>query len=101
MGAGPDPVPPGDWYGHCGRQVPVKIGVVFPQTEMGAEVASITAYAEGVKKLGFSHVLAHDHVLGADPAVHQGWNGPYDIPPPSMSQWCCSDIWERSGRWSW
>jgi len=24
-------------------------------------------------------VLAYDHVLGADPAVHQGWSGPYDI----------------------
>jgi probable F420-dependent oxidoreductase len=23
--------------------------------------------------------LAYDHVLGADPAVHQGWSGPYDI----------------------
>jgi probable F420-dependent oxidoreductase len=24
-------------------------------------------------------VLAYDHVLGADPAVHEGWNGPYDV----------------------
>ncbi|MGA9112870.1 MAG: LLM class F420-dependent oxidoreductase [Candidatus Dormiibacterota bacterium] len=57
----------------------MKIGVVFPQTEIGAEVGSIKAYAEGVEKLGFSHVLAYDHVLGADPAVHQGWHGPYDV----------------------
>jgi probable F420-dependent oxidoreductase len=57
----------------------VKIGVVFPQTEIGAEAASIKAYAEGVEKLGFSHVLAYDHVLGADPAVHQDWKGPYDV----------------------
>ena len=64
---------------QCDRHVPVKIGVVFPQTEIGAEAASIKAYAEGVEKLGFSHVLAYDHVLGADPAVHHGWNGPYDI----------------------
>jgi probable F420-dependent oxidoreductase len=57
----------------------VKIGVVFPQTEVGANVAAISAYAEGVEALGFTHVLAYDHVLGADPAVHQGWSGPYDI----------------------
>jgi probable F420-dependent oxidoreductase len=57
----------------------VKIGVVFPQTEIGAGAASIKRYAEGVEQLGFSHLLAYDHVLGADPAVHQGWSGPYDI----------------------
>jgi probable F420-dependent oxidoreductase len=57
----------------------VKIGVVFPQTEVGANVAAIRAYAEGVEALGFTHLLAYDHVLGADPAVHQGWSGPYDI----------------------
>jgi probable F420-dependent oxidoreductase len=32
-----------------------------------------------VEELGFTHVLAYDHVLGADPAVHAGWNGPYDV----------------------
>jgi probable F420-dependent oxidoreductase len=57
----------------------VKVGVVFPQTEIGAEVAAVRAYAEGIEALGFSHLLAYDHVLGADPAVHQGWSGPYDI----------------------
>ena len=24
-------------------------------------------------------MLAYDHVVGADPAVHQGWDGPYDV----------------------
>ena len=32
-----------------------------------------------MEELGFTHLLAYDHVLGADPAVHEGWNGPYDI----------------------
>jgi probable F420-dependent oxidoreductase len=57
----------------------VQIGVVFPQTEIGADVGAVRAYAQGVEELGFAHLLAYDHVLGADPAVHQGWNGPYDI----------------------
>jgi len=23
--------------------------------------------------------MAYDHVVGADPAVHRGWDGPYDV----------------------
>ncbi len=57
----------------------MRIGVVFPQTEIGADAGAVRAYAEMVEALGFSHVLAYDHVLGADPAVHQGWSGPYDL----------------------
>jgi probable F420-dependent oxidoreductase len=57
----------------------VRIGVTFPQTEIGADPGAIRAYAQRVEELGFSHVLAYDHVLGADPAVHEGWNGPYDV----------------------
>ena len=57
----------------------MKIGVAFPQTEIGGDRGAVRAYAQRVEELGFSHVLAYDHVLGADPAVHQGWNGPYDV----------------------
>ena len=35
--------------------------------------------ASGSRSSGYAHLLAYDHVLGADPAVHPGWNGPYDI----------------------
>jgi probable F420-dependent oxidoreductase len=57
----------------------VKIGVVFPQTEIGADVGALRAYGVRVEELGFSHVLAYDHVVGADPTVHLGWQGPYDV----------------------
>ena len=57
----------------------MRIGVVFPQTELGGDRGAVRAYAQGVQDLGFAHLLAYDHVLGADPAVHQGWNGPYDV----------------------
>jgi probable F420-dependent oxidoreductase len=57
----------------------MRIGVVFPQTEIGGDVADVRAYALRAEELGFSHILAYDHVLGADPAVHQGWDGPYDV----------------------
>jgi len=57
----------------------MRIGVVFPQTELGGDVGAVRAYGETVEALGFTHVLAYDHVLGADPAVHRGWAGPYDV----------------------
>ena len=57
----------------------MKVGAVFPQTEIGADVGAIRAYADGIQSFGFDHVLVYDHVVGADPAVHQGWDGPYDV----------------------
>ncbi len=57
----------------------MRIGVVLPQTELGGDPAAIRAYGQRVEELGFTHILAYDHVLGADPTVHQGWQGPYDI----------------------
>jgi probable F420-dependent oxidoreductase len=57
----------------------VNVGVVFPQTEVGADRGAIRAYAQGVEQLGYAHLLAYDHVLGADPAVHAPWTGPYDV----------------------
>ena len=56
----------------------MQIGVVFPQTELGGDVGAVKAYAQGVEALGYRHLLAYDHVLGADPTVHKPWNGPYD-----------------------
>jgi probable F420-dependent oxidoreductase len=57
----------------------MQVGVVFPQTELGGDVGAVRAYAARVEDLGYKHVLAYDHVVGADPKVHTGWNGPYDV----------------------
>jgi probable F420-dependent oxidoreductase len=57
----------------------MKIGVVFPQTEIGGAASSVRAYGQRVEELGFAHVLAYDHVVGADPEVHAPWTGPYDV----------------------
>lgn len=57
----------------------MRIGVVFPQTEIGPDAASVRRYGERVEALGFTHILAYDHVVGADPAAHPGWRGPYDV----------------------
>ncbi|MDO3634661.1 LLM class F420-dependent oxidoreductase [Mycolicibacterium arseniciresistens] len=57
----------------------MRVGVVFPQTELGGDVGAVRAYGQAVEELGYAHLLVYDHVVGADPAVHTGWNGPYDI----------------------
>jgi probable F420-dependent oxidoreductase len=57
----------------------MQVGVVFPQTELGGDVGAVRAYGEHVEALGYRHILAFDHVVGADPKVHTGWNGPYDV----------------------
>jgi probable F420-dependent oxidoreductase len=57
----------------------MRIGVVFPQTELGGDVGAVRAWAQRAGELGFTHVLAYDHVVGADPVVHTGWDGPYDV----------------------
>jgi probable F420-dependent oxidoreductase len=57
----------------------MQTGVVLPQTELGGDPGAVRAYTAGVERLGYAHILAYDHVVGADPAVHVGWSGPYDI----------------------
>jgi probable F420-dependent oxidoreductase len=57
----------------------VRFGVVFPQTEIGGDAGAVRAYAQRVDELGYAHLVAYDHVVGADRAVHHGWQGPYDL----------------------
>ena len=47
--------------------------------ELGGDASAVRAYGQRVEELGFDHLLAYDHVVGADPAVHVGWAGPYDV----------------------
>jgi probable F420-dependent oxidoreductase len=60
----------------------MQIGVVFPQTEIGNDPLAIRDYAQTAEGLGFSHVLAYDHVLGANPQRPGGWSGPYTYLTP-------------------
>ena len=62
--------------GHTGS---MEIGVVFPQTELGGDRGAVRAYGQAVADLGYAHVAAYDHVLGADTAVHGDIGGPYDV----------------------
>jgi probable F420-dependent oxidoreductase len=51
----------------------MQIGVTFPQTEIGSDPAGVRDYAQAAEALGYSHLVAFDHVLGADPTNRPGW----------------------------
>jgi|MDTC01.2.fsa_nt_gb probable F420-dependent oxidoreductase len=55
----------------------VKLGVVFPQTEIGTDPQEIKEYAEAAEKFGFDYLLAFDHILGANKDSRPIWKGPY------------------------
>jgi len=48
---------------------------VFPQTEIGADPSGVKAYAQAVQQMGFAHLAAYDHVLGADKSMRPDWRG--------------------------
>lgn len=43
----------------------MKIGAVFPHQDMPCDPAFMRDWAQMLEELGFSHILAYDHVLGA------------------------------------
>jgi alkanesulfonate monooxygenase SsuD/methylene tetrahydromethanopterin reductase-like flavin-dependent oxidoreductase (luciferase family) len=43
----------------------MRLGVVFPQTEIGSDPAVIRDYAQAAESAGYDHLLVFDHVLGA------------------------------------
>jgi probable F420-dependent oxidoreductase len=49
----------------CDRVKLMQIGVVYPQTELGGNPAAVRRFGRAVEDLGFDHLLAYDHVLGA------------------------------------
>jgi probable F420-dependent oxidoreductase len=57
----------------------LKIGIVFPQTEIGDEPEVVARFATTAEHLGYRHLLAYDHVLGANTAQRPDWTGPYTM----------------------
>jgi probable F420-dependent oxidoreductase len=55
----------------------MRVGIVFPQTEIGADPAMIREFGQTAEELGFHHILTYDHVIGANPASRPGWRAPY------------------------
>ena len=61
---------------------PMRIGVVYPQTEYSPDASAIRDYAQTAEGLGFSHILAYDHVLGASTDHPNAANMSYTIRDP-------------------
>lgn len=49
------------------------MGVVYPQIELGGSPEAVRRFAVAAEELGFDHLVAYDHVLGA---VHDGREPP-------------------------
>lgn len=61
----------------------MKIGVVFPSTDIGNDPALIRDFAQTAEGLGYSHLLLPDHVIGAVHANREPpLTGPYDENTP-------------------
>ena len=58
----------------------MRIGVVFPQLEIGNDPVLIRDYAQTAESLGYDHLLVYDHVLGANRETHEWLRGPYRHP---------------------
>ena len=57
----------------------MKVGVVFPQTEIGPDPGAVCEYAQAAESLGYNHLLVYDHVLGADTGFYENWRGAYKL----------------------
>ena len=57
----------------------MKTGVIFPQTEIGSDPAVVRDYVQAAEGLGYSHLIAYDHVLGADTSKHADLAGGYTL----------------------
>jgi probable F420-dependent oxidoreductase len=57
----------------------MRIGVVFPQIEIGADPIAVRDFAQAAEANGFDFIAAYDHVVGASAAAYdkQRLRGPY------------------------
>ncbi len=55
----------------------MQIGAIFPQTEIGSDPSVVRDFAQTAEGLGYSHILAYDHVIGALPDREPKLWGPY------------------------
>jgi probable F420-dependent oxidoreductase len=64
---------------------PPRVGVVLPQAEIQpSDPLAVTRFAQAVERCGFDHLLAYDHVLGADSESRPDWSGYYDHRVPFL-----------------
>ena len=57
----------------------MKLGVIFPQTEIGSDPGAVREFAQAAEGMGYNQILAYEHVLGADTTNRPGWKGVYTM----------------------
>ncbi|CCM63841.1 MULTISPECIES: LLM class F420-dependent oxidoreductase [Candidatus Neomicrothrix] len=61
----------------------IQVGVVYPQIELNGDPEAVRSLADAVEAQGYRHLVAYDHVLGADHANREPeLTGPYDEDDP-------------------
>ena len=60
----------------------MRLGVIFPQTEIGPDAGAVRAYASSIEALGYTYLQVYDHVLGADTTERPDWRGAYRLEDP-------------------
>lgn len=60
----------------------MKIGVVYPQIAMETDPGAVSHFAQAVEEMGYTYLLAYDHVLGANRASRPDKILPYDLHDP-------------------
>lgn len=56
----------------------MRIGVTFPQSDLELDAGATREFAQIVEEMGFDHMIAYDHVLGAGRANRPDWSGFHD-----------------------
>ncbi len=51
------------------QEVMLKLGVIFPQTEIGSDPIAVRDFAQAAESLGYEHLRVLEHVLGADASL--------------------------------
>lgn len=61
----------------------MQLGVVYPQIELGGDPEAVRVVGQAVEDLGYDHLVAYDHVLGAEHARRSPrLTGPYNERDP-------------------
>lgn len=55
----------------------MKLGVIFPQTEIGSDPIAVRDFAQAAESLGYEHLRVLEHVLGADASKRESWEGSF------------------------
>ena len=56
----------------------MRIGAVYPQIELGGDPEAVRRIGLAVEEMGYDHLLAYDHVVGASHADREPkLTGPY------------------------